>query len=133
MSANTYLPATPTTPLALLITAITNSYPMLVTAQIPNLYILPTVPNTYHIGQVVRLNIPSDYGMLQANGLPGKILAINGLIFALDIDSRGFDVFVVPPMFAPQPATFAPSGSNNLQFDNTTDLVPFQSGSTLGN
>jgi hypothetical protein len=133
-NANVYLPATPTTPLALLITAITNAYPMIVTAQIPNLFILPSNPNTYVVGQTIRLSIPQPYGMQQANGLTGTILAISGLVFSLNINSTMFDPFATPSVFQEQPATFAPAGSSNLTYSNTNAaLVPFQSASILGN
>lgn len=132
-NTNTYLPATPAIPLALLITNISNSYPMQITAAIPNLVILPPTPNTYIVGQLIRLSVPSTYGMIQADGLTGKILAINGLIFDVDIDSRQFDVFVTPAPFQEQPASFAPAGSRNLTFDNTAIFEPFQNGSTRGN
>jgi hypothetical protein len=132
-NSNTYLPATPTIPLALLITAITNSFPMQITAVIPNLVILPPTPNTYVIGQLIRLNIPEPYGMQQANGLTGKIVQIIGLVFFVDIDSRQFDIFITPSAFEEQPATFAPAGSNNLQFTNTSTFEPFQSGTNTGN
>jgi len=132
-NTNTYLPATPTIPLALLVVAVTNSFPMQVTAQIPNLDILPTPANTYISGQLVRFSIPSSYGMFQLNGLTGKILNIIGLVFYIDIDSTNFDVFTLPAPFQEQPATFAPAGSRNLTFDNTTTFEAFQSGTNTGN
>jgi hypothetical protein len=132
-NANVYLPATPVTPMYFLITNITRSIQMQVTTQIPSLYILPANPNTYVVGQKVRLNVPLPYNMFQANGLTGKIISINDLVFTLDIDSTGFDTFVTPSSGQEQPASFSPAGSSNLQFSNNTDFVPFQSATTTGN
>ncbi len=92
-----------------------------------------TESNSYIVGQVVKLMIPRSYGMFQADNLQGQILAINGLDFSLDIDSRQFDVFSIPSGNTEQPASFSPSGSRNLQFNNSTNSVPFQSLNNRGN
>ncbi len=131
---NVYLPSTPVTPMYMLITNITRSNPMVITAAVPNLYILPTNPNTYFVGQQVRLSVPSTYGMFQANGLTGKIILINNLTFTLKIDSTQFDTFVTPSFRQEQPATFVPAGSNNLEINNNTvTFVPFRSATNTGN
>ncbi len=92
-----------------------------------------TDANTYISGQLVKLTVPSTYGMYQANGLTGKITAVNGLQFTLNIDSSGFDPFVVPVSTAEQPASLAPAGSQNLTYGNTTAQVGFQSLYNQGN
>jgi len=92
-----------------------------------------TESNSYISGQLVRLNIPYSYGMFQANGLTGKIITVNGSDLSLDINSTQFDLFVVPGSTEEAPASLAPSGSRNLQFNNNTDLVPFQSLNNIGN
>lgn len=128
--ANTYLPGVIQIPSALTITAITQAYPMVVTTSTNDL----TEANTYIAGQVVRLNIPYSYKMFQADGLQGQILLVSGNDLTLDIDSRQFDPFVVPSSAsASQPATLAPSGSRNLQYNNSTGQVPFQSLNNIGN
>jgi hypothetical protein len=71
--------------------------------------------------------------MIQANNLVGTITAINGLNFTLNLDSSLFDPFVIPTGNVEQPATIAPFGSRNLQYNNQTDLVPFQSLNNIGN
>lgn len=129
MSANTYLPGTIITPSSLLITAITQAYPMVITASVNSV----TASNSYFPGQLIRLTIPPAYGMQQANNLTGKIIAINGLIFSVDIDSTYFDAFSVPSGNVTKPASFAPAGSRNLQFDNYTNNVPFKSLNNIGN
>lgn len=110
MANNIFLPPTPVVPGTLLISAITRAYPMVVTF-VNSLY------NTYVLGQLVCLTVPSSYGMFQANELTAPILAINGANFSLDIDSRGFDAFVDPsPSLPPpsEPASLAPAGSRNI-------------------
>ena len=128
-NANQYLPGVIQIPSTLLITAITKSYPMQVTFTVPPV----TASNTYIPGQLVRLNIPASYGMLQANGLTGQILSVNSTTMTLDINSSGFDTFSVPAITKEIPASLAPAGSRNLQFDNTTAQIPFQSLNNIGN
>lgn len=121
--ANTYLPGTIQIPSSLIITGITNSYPMVVTASVNS----TTASNSYIAGQLVKLFVPNPYRMIQANGLLGQILEINGLDFSLNIDSRLFDTFVTPSGNIEQPASLSPSGSRNLEYSNNTDFVGFQS------
>jgi hypothetical protein len=128
-NANTYLPGTIQIPSALNITAISNSYPMVVTAEVNPI----TESNNYVVGQVVRLTVPRTYGMFQAHNLQGQIIAIDGLDFSLNLDSRQFDVFSVPTGNVEQPASLSPAGSRNLQFNNNTGQVPFQSLNDRGN
>lgn len=129
MSANTYLPGTIVIPSALTITAITQAFPMVVTIIVNDV----TEYNSYIVGQLVRLFVPSTYQMIQANGIQGTIVNISASNFSLDIDSTNFDAFVVPPPYTEQPATLSPAGSRNLQFSNTTGKVPFQSLNNVGN
>lgn len=127
--ANTYLAGTIQIPSSIVITAITRAYPMVVTVSLQPL----TEANTYIAGQVVRLTVPITYGMFQANGLQAEILEVNGSNITINIDSRLFDAFVVPSAGQLQPASLAPSGSRNLQYNNTTGQVPFQSLNNIGN
>lgn len=128
--ANNYLPPVIQIPSSLLITAITRSAPMVITVEIGN----PTTEaNTYIVGMNVRLQVPRPYGMYQANGLVGTILGINSNDFVLSLDSSGFDSFVIPSGNVEQPASIAPFGSRNLQYNNSTGKVPFQSLNNIGN
>lgn len=127
--ANTYLPGTIQIPSSLTITNITKTNPMVLTVSVNSL----TESNTYIANQVVRLNIPITYGMFQANGLQGQIIDVSGSTITLNIDSRQFDTFSIPSAGKLQPATLAPSGSRNLQFDNSSGQVPFQSLNNIGN
>lgn len=127
-NANTYLPPTIAIPSALEISDISRSYPMIVTVNANSDQV-----NTYIAGQVVRLNVPYSYRMFQANGLNGKILSNTGTTLILDIDSRQFDIFVIPAITQEQPASLSPSGSQNLQYNNNTAQVGFQSYNDRGN
>jgi hypothetical protein len=128
--ANQYLPPVIQIPSSLLITNITQSTPMIISVSIGN---TTTEAITYIVGMALRLFVPYSYGMYQANGLVGTITVIDGLDFTLNLDSSQFDPFIPPSGNVEQPATLAPNGSRNLQYDNTTDLVPFQSLNNIGN
>ena len=90
MANNIYLPPSPVVPGNLLITAITNTNPMVVT-------ITNSIYNTYVVGMLVTLTVPQSYGMQQANDLTGQIINILGNNFTLNIDASNFDLFVIPP------------------------------------
>lgn len=128
-NSNTYLPGTIQIPSSIVITAITQSFPMVVTVSLQPL----TEANTYQNGQLVKLTVPITYQMIQADGLVGQILDVTGSNITLDIDSRLFDPFVVPSGNVIQPASLAPNGSRNLTLDNNTRQVPFQSLNNIGN
>lgn len=125
---NIYLRPVIAIPSALEITAITQAMPMVVTG-LPN----SDQENVYIPGMLVKLNIPSSYGMQQAAGLTLQILSVSGLNFSLDIDSSKFDPFVVPAITKERPANMTPAGSKNLQFGNNTKQVAFQSLNNQGN
>ena len=119
-NANVYLPPQIVLPKTQIITAITQTYPMIVSVQ---------DAGTYVIGQQIKLTIPNSYGMTQANQLNGTITAINGLNFTIDQDSRAFSAFSLPYPGASN-ATLASAGSLNIY--NTLD-VPFHAQSNRGN
>lgn len=126
--ANQYLPGVVQIPSMLLITNITQSYPMEITFSVP-----PNSQNTYREGQVVRLTVPKTWGMFQANHLTGRILSISSSTMFLDLDSTYFDAFVDGSATSETPASLAPAGSRNLQYSNLTNDVPFQSYNNIGN
>ncbi len=126
--ANQYLPGVIQIPSTLLITGITQAFPMVVNFTVPS-----TGANTYVIGQVVRLTVPKTWGMFQANGLMGKIMAVDSSTMTLNIDSTYFDTFVDGSSTSETPASLAPAGSQNLEYNNLTNQVPFQSLNNIGN
>lgn len=69
------------------ITAITNGFPAIVTTD---------TNNNYQTGLIVRLDIPEEYGMVQANKLFGQITRIDATNFSIEIDTTNFDPFIVP-------------------------------------
>jgi hypothetical protein len=125
---NQYLKGVIQIPSMLLITGITQSFPMVVSFTVP-----PTGSLSYHVNQLVFLTVPRTWGMYQANGLTGKILGVNSTTMALDIDSTYFDTFIDGSATSVTPASLSPAGSRNLEFDNTTNRVPFQSLNNQGN
>ncbi len=127
---NQYLPGVIQIPSALEITAITQAFPMVVTVDVNN---ISTESNTYIVGMAVKLYVPYEFGMFQANNLVGSINSINGSDLSLDIDSSKFDAFSIPVGAKVGPATIAPNGSRNLQYNNLTAEVPFQSLNNRGN
>lgn len=130
--ANQYLPGVNTIPNSLVIIDITKSSPMMVTATLVNTAPNPRV-NTYLVGMNVKLYVPITYGMFQANGLIGTILNLSGNVFTLNLDSTTFDTFSIPISQVESPASLSPYGSRNLQYNNTTNEVPFQSLNNIGN
>ena len=124
-NANIFLPPVIVIPGSLLITSITNAYPMVVT-------ITNKSSNTYIPGMLVYFTIPPAYGMFQLNGMTGQILAINGINFTIDIDSTVFDIFTIPSS-GEQPASLSPAGSRNLTYSNFTNQVAFQDLNNVGN
>lgn len=126
-----YLPGVITTPTSLAITAISKSYPMVVSVIIDN---ASTQSQAYIPGMAVKLFVPKPYGMYQADGLVGTILDIIDLNFYLNIDSRYFDSFVVPVSGFGIPASIIPAGSINLEYSNTNvNYIPFKSLNNIGN
>jgi hypothetical protein len=130
MMANQYLPPVITIPSSLLITSITQSAPMVITVSIGN---TSTEANTYIVGMAIRLFVPKTYGMYQANNLVGTIIQINSSNFTLNLDSTFFDPFSIPMGNVETPASISSYGSRNLQYNNSTELVAFQSLNNIGN
>ena len=127
---NIYLPPVIQIPSSLLITAVTNALAMVVSVEVGN---ESTGANTYIVGMSVKMFVPISYGMYQANNLVGTIIAINGGDFTLNINSSSFDLFVIPSGLAVTPASISPAGSRNLQYNNNSGPVPFQSLNNRGN
>lgn len=128
-NSNTYLPGVIAIPSSLTLVALTNAYPAVATVSVNS----ATESNTYIAGQCVKLNVPIQYGMFQANGLTPTILSVDGNDLTLDLNTFEFDAFTIPSGSNFQVATIAPNGSRNLTINNNTALVPFQSLNDIGN
>jgi hypothetical protein len=70
-----------------IITAITNSYPAVITTMVNHLYVT---------GTIVRIVIPQACGMQQLNNFLGTLTSTGLDTFTLDIDTTYFDAFAVP-------------------------------------
>jgi hypothetical protein len=70
-----------------IISSVTNANPAVVTT---------TFNHQYSSGLIVRLNIPSGYGMQQANQLYGPIIVTGDTTFTIDIDTSFFDPLIIP-------------------------------------
>lgn len=95
------------------ITAITNAEVAEVTTSFEHLYI---------DGIILRLFIPPDFGMVQANGLAGEITVTSPTTFTITINTLPFDAFVVP-VDALQVAQAIPFGENNAILDAAVQNV----------
>jgi len=99
-----------------IISVITNAYPASVTT---------TFAHQYKDGLIVRLYIPDGFGMVQANQLFAPILVTGTTTFTIDIDTTGFDPFVVSSAFPSsyQSATVVPVGEINETLLEATQNV----------
>lgn len=55
-----------------------------------------SVDHGYSVGEVVRFNVATEYGMSQMNGLQGEITAVTASTFTVDVDSTAFTAFAFP-------------------------------------
>lgn len=97
------------------ILSITQAYPAVVTTTFDG-----TNPgdHLYKTGLIVRLDIPSGYGMEQANSRYSPIIVLSASTFSIDIDTRSMDAFVAPPA----PVTI--KGKQFTRFPNPAQAVP---------
>lgn len=98
-------------PEARIITAISQAASAVVTT---------AVPHGYSLGAIIRLVVPANFGMTQANGLLAKITAIgSATTFTVDVDTSGFAAFAFPqqaPAFASSYAQAVPVGEDSATF-----------------
>lgn len=116
-NANTFLAPSPVTPMALDITNITTTNPMVVTVTVGSDQV-----NQYIAGQKIVFTIPPPYGIIEVNNLVGLITNVDGNDLTVDINATQFSPFVTPVDYQQQPASIAPFGSSNI-YNVTT--VPF--------
>jgi hypothetical protein len=70
------------------------------------LVVTTSVQHGYSVGQEVRFNIPSEWGMVELDGLSGAITATTIGTITVDIDASAFSGFTFP-LPAKVPFTFA--------------------------
>ena len=68
-----------------LISDITNSYPAQITT---------TFAHQYVTGIIIRLDVPEENGMFQANQLFSDIIVTSSTTFTMNIDTTKFDHFI---------------------------------------
>lgn len=78
-----------------------------------------SVTHGYKVGQLVRMVVPSEYGMTQMDGLQATIVAVNttttsGNTITLNVDSSSFTTFAFPAtaVFPFSPAEVVPMGED---------------------
>lgn len=99
------------------ISAITNANPAAITT---------TTNHDYEDGDIVRLLIPSGFGMTQADKLKGKITVTGAQTFTIDIDTTTFDAFAVPspvPWYINATAQSIPVGEISANLSGATQNV----------
>lgn len=100
-----------------LVSAITNANQAAVTT---------TFAHDYQTGDIVRLLVPSAYGMIQANQLTGTITVTGDSTFTIDINSSAFDAFTTPAdpsPFVRSCAHVVPVGEVNSKLTSATQNV----------
>lgn len=65
-------------------------------SQAANAVVTTSVSHGYTVGQTVRFNIPSEWGMTELDGVSATITAVTAGTFTLDLDSTGFTAYVFP-------------------------------------
>lgn len=126
-NSNVYLPGVIQIPSALEVVNITRSNPMVMTVTEDPV----NQSNSFQEGQLVRISIPFERGMQQANGLTARILFVDDNDLFLEVNSTNFDPFISGG--DSQTASISPAGARNLSFSNITNNVPFQSLNNVGN
>ncbi len=95
-----------------------------------------SVNHGYHLDETLRFIVPSSFGMVEINGLKGKVLSIpNAASIVVDIDSSAFTAFVfISSAVASVGATFAQTAPIGQQSTLTqTNLsAAFQNTGTSG-
>ncbi len=102
-----------------IISAITNAHSAQVTT---------TFAHNFSSLLIVRINIPSHFGMQEINQLIGTITVNSPTTFLIDIDTTTFSAFSAPTNypFNYQSATVVPVGEDNsILFQATQNVLPY--------
>ncbi len=97
------------------ISAITQANPATVTT---------TFDHDYITGEIVRLYIPLDHGMIRADQLVGEITVTAATTFTINIDTTGFEAFVVPGASLQCPQVVPLGERNSLLLAATDNVLP---------
>jgi hypothetical protein len=93
------------------------------------------VAHPYVINQNLYFSVHDDFGMVEINGLRGKIVATSTYTVTVDIDSTGFTAFAFP-LAGAQPVIYPMAGPDSqkveyradTQYGYNIDDVPYHSG-----
>ncbi len=89
-------------------------------SQAASAVVTTAVPHGYSLGAIVRLVVPANFGMTQANGLLATITAIpSATTFTVNVDTSGFAAFAFPqqaPAFSSSYAQSIPVGELSSTF-----------------
>lgn len=107
-------------------------------SQASNAVVTVSTTHNYVAGMKIRLDIPSTYGMSEANGVEATILSVGAYTLTLDMDSSGFTAFAFPASAASvnqiRFATLAPDGQKAYydqvtatQYGYNVNEAPFRS------
>lgn len=112
--ANCFANASPTfQPAYRLITALTNANPVAVTTSFDHDFVT---------GEIVRIYVPTRYGMHEINHKVGTITVTGDTTFTVDIDTTQFTVFA-EPVTSFQCAFVVPIGEVNSLLQGATQNV----------
>lgn len=85
-----------------IITAITNAYPALVSIGYitypGGVQTITSFNHQYVDGMIIKLVVPSLYGMTQVNGKAGMITVTSLSQFTIELDTTFYDTFSIPPL-----------------------------------
>jgi hypothetical protein len=65
-------------------------------SQAANGVVTTLVDHGYAIGQKVKIHIPSDYEMIELDGVEANITAVTDSTFTIDVDTSGYTAFAFP-------------------------------------
>ena len=78
------------------ISAISQAYPMIVTT---------VADHEYPAGIMITFLIPTQFGMINLNGITAQVIAVTANTLTINLDSRGFRPFAAP---SPLPSAYTP-------------------------
>jgi len=102
-----------------IISTITQAYPATVTT---------TFDHDYESGLIVRIKVPTGFGMTQLNKFKGQVTVTSATQFTIDIDTRTYDAFAVPAT-SPEDKQYGqvvPVAEENSQLTSATrNVLPY--------
>lgn len=109
------------------ILSITNANPAVITTTRDG---VNPAAHDYATGLIVRLDVPTGFGMELVNQFLGPITVTSPTTFTLPIDTSTFDAFVTPPYGPPgkfgTPAQVVPVGEvNDILTMATENVLPY--------